>query len=87
MNLLKLGRFASNVDFRNSVNSEQILNSDQLHTPLVLKSRTTSMGDPGHAIFKNNKGALAVNDSISSNKTRPSHDRNIGRDQSAVMQA
>lgn len=67
----------------NSIESPH-LRSDQLRTPTAMKSRTTSMGDPGHANFKNNPLQLAVNDSISSNKTRPSQDKNDGMDQSAI---
>ena len=85
---LRRGDFQSSRDFGVSNSNESVpLLADQLQTPTAMKSRTASMGDPGHRNIKNNHANQATNDSISSNKTRPSRDRGIGRDQSAVMMA
>ena len=82
----RLERFRSGKDFASQSNDSFIFHAEQLQTPTAIKSHNTAKGDPGHKNFKNNQ-ALLANDSISSNKTRPSQDHLIGRDQSAIMMA
>ena len=72
--------FVSKEDFRMSTDGAESNPGQILQTPTKsVKSRTTQQGRADHAEAKN-QPILAVNDSISSNQTRPSHDRLIGRD-------
>ena len=77
--------FVSGQDFQMSSNRGDIVfDQANLQTPDRLRfSRGTSVGHPDYEQVKNPE----LNDSISSNQTRPSGDRQIGRDGSAVMNA
>jgi len=82
-----LRSFRSRDDFRMSEDSSMKTDPEQLRTPKALKSRTTSIGRPQHDRVKNNLPMLTLNDSISSNQTRPSQDQQVGRDQPSAMTA
>ena len=76
--------FASRDDFRMSSDGHSLQrhNSEDWYTPQKApRSHGTSSGNPQHAQAKNNAAAtVALNDSISSNHTRPSQDMKVGRD-------